>query len=273
MTSKVSIIVPCFNHALYLEECIQSIMAQSYTNWECIIIDDGSTDNSSEVAQKLINHNIRYIYQNNKGVSCARNNGIKQATGDYILPLDADDTLNPLALEKMLEVFTKNKETMIVFSDTMMFGHINNKTTVDEKFNIKELLLQNKLFCTSMFPKKYFDQGIIYDEELTHGLEDWEFWIHLISSHRNLPVIKIDYPVFNYRSHAGSSRNNDIFKNDDKKEIIYNMIYEKHKALFHEFYPSYISLLKRKTFYEKKLENIYNSKLYRMYNFLINLFR
>lgn len=273
MTNKVSIIIPSFNHAKYLEECIQSIKEQTYTNWECIIVDDGSTDNTESIASKLISDKIRYIRQENKGVSSARNKGIKSATGDYILPLDADDTFNPLALEKMLEVFEKNKETLIVFSDTIFFGHTNTTSNLQEKFSLKELLLQNKLFCTSMFPKKYFDEGIIYDEDLIYGFEDWEFWIQLISSHPNLPITKIDYPVFNYRSHAVSSRNNDVIKNNDKKEITYNTVYEKHKALFHEFFPSYISLLNRKTFYEKKLEKIYSSKPYKIYNFLINLFR
>ncbi|MGH1518937.1 glycosyltransferase family 2 protein [Chryseobacterium sp. JK1] len=273
MTNKVSIIVPSFNHAKHLEECIQSVKNQSYTNWECIIIDDGSTDDTRSVATKLTDDKIQYIHQENSGVSSARNQGIKAATGDYILPLDADDTLNPLALEKMLEVFEKNKDTLIVFSDTVYFGHINKTSNLQEKFSMKELLLQNRLFCTSMFPKKYFDQGIVFDEELIHGFEDWEFWIQLISSHRELPITKIDYPVFNYRMHPVNSRNNDIIKNDNKKEIIYHTVYEKHKALFHEFFPSYIALLNRKTFYEQKLEKIYNSKPYRIYNFLINLFR
>jgi glycosyltransferase involved in cell wall biosynthesis len=273
MTNKVSIIVPCFNHAKYLEECIQSVQNQSYTYWECIIVNDGSSDNTEAVSHSLESDKVRYIYQENKGLPGARNTGIRHATGDYILPLDADDTLNPLALEKMMAVFNKTPETLIVFSDTETFGHTNKKSNLQESFTLKELLLGNKLYCTSMFAKKYFDEGIIYDEKLRHGFEDWEFWIQLISSHRDQPVTKIDYLVFNYRSHPETSMIKEITGNKDKIEFIYQAVYEKHKALFHEFFPSYISLLNRKTFYEQKLEKIYNSKPYRIYNFLINLFR
>lgn len=273
MDYKVSIIVPCFNHAKYLEECIQSVISQSYTNWECIIVDDGSTDNTETVSRSLENNRILYIHQENKGLSGARNTGIRNATGDYILPLDADDTLNPLALEKMISVFRENPETLVVFSDTVTFGHTQKKSSLQEKFTLRELLLGNKLYCTSMFEKKYFDEGIIYDENLRHGFEDWEFWIQLKSSHREQPFTKIDYPVFNYRSHPETSMIKEITGNNDKREIIYHTVYEKHKALFHEFFPSYIALLNRKTFYEKKLENIYSSKPYRIYNFLKNLFR
>jgi glycosyltransferase involved in cell wall biosynthesis len=273
MAYKVSIIVPCFNHAKYLEECIQSVKQQSYTDWECIIVDDGSSDDTQTVSRKLENERITYIYQENKGLSGARNTGIRKATGDYILPLDADDTLNPLALEKMIEVFQRNPETLVVFSDTVTFGHLQKKSNLKENFTLKELLLGNKLYCTSMFPKKYFDKGIIYDENLRHGFEDWEFWIQLMSSHRGKSFTKIDYPVFNYRSHPETSMIKEITGNNDKKEFIYHTVYEKHKALFHEFFPSYIALLNRKTFYEKKLENIYSSKPYRIYNFLKKLFR
>lgn len=273
MANKVSIIVPCFNHAKYLEECIRSINNQSYTNWECIIVNDGSTDDTETVSHKLENEKIRYIYQENRGLSGARNTGIRNASGDYILPLDADDTLNPLALEKMIAVFAQTPETLIVFSDTVTFGSTNKKSDLQETFSLKDLLLGNKLYCTSMFPKKHFDTGIIYDEKLRHGFEDWEFWIQLIDAHREQPITKIDYPVFNYRSHPETSMIKEITGNNDKKEIIYHAVYEKHKTLFHEFFPSYIALLNRKNFYEKKLENIYNSKPYRIYNFLINLFR
>ena len=151
MANKVSIIVPCYNHAKYLEECIESVKNQSYSNWECIIVDDGSTDDTAVVSRKLETEKIRYVYQENRGLSGARNTGIRNATGDYILPLDADDTLNPLALEKMMAVFNKAPETLIVFSDTVTFGHTSKKSNLQEKFTLKELLLGNKMYCTSMF--------------------------------------------------------------------------------------------------------------------------
>lgn len=144
MTNKVSIIVPCYNHAKYLEECIESIKDQSYSNWECIIVDDGSTDDTQSVSRKLENEKIRYVHQENKGLSGARNTGIRNATGDYILPLDADDTLNPLALEKMIAVFTQKPETLIVFSDTVTFGHTHKNLIYRKNLPSKNCFWETK---------------------------------------------------------------------------------------------------------------------------------
>ena len=89
---KVSIIVPCFKQAMYLPETLDSVLLQTYSNWECIIVNDGSPDNTDEVVERYVNQDTRfkYVKQQNRGLSTARNIGIERSRGEYILPLDAD---------------------------------------------------------------------------------------------------------------------------------------------------------------------------------------
>ena len=95
MKPAVSVIIPCYNHAHYLCRAVQSVLAQTYADWEAIIVDDGSTDNTREVATRFSDPRVRYIYQENRGLSAARNTGISAAQGSYLAFLDADDELEP----------------------------------------------------------------------------------------------------------------------------------------------------------------------------------
>src|SRR5665213_1439823 len=100
---KVSVIIPTYNSANYICDAIQSVLDQSFKDFEIIVIDDGSTDHTSHVLRAWIEHNtIRYIYQTNKGVPSARNAGIHHAKGQFIKFLDADDLLYPLQLENQV---------------------------------------------------------------------------------------------------------------------------------------------------------------------------
>lgn len=100
----ISIIIPVFNVAAYLDECIKSVVCQSYTDWECILVDDGSTDRSGEICEKwaATNSRIRVIHQANGGVSRARNKGVSEAQGEYIVFVDSDDTIGPEHLQYLI---------------------------------------------------------------------------------------------------------------------------------------------------------------------------
>src|SRR6188508_2038149 len=106
----ISIIVPCYNVGPFLGETLESVLAQTYSNWECIIVNDGSPDNTHDVAIEWEKKDKRFVYLKleNGGVERARNKGIERATGEFILPLDGDDTLHPTFLEKTLNVFRKD---------------------------------------------------------------------------------------------------------------------------------------------------------------------
>lgn len=115
----VTVIVPCYNYAHFLGETLDSIIAQTYPNWECLIIDDGSTDNTKSVAESYCKKDDRiiYIHQHNQGLSAARNKGIELAKGEYIQFLDSDDLISPEKLRHQVTCFTSNTEVDMVYSN------------------------------------------------------------------------------------------------------------------------------------------------------------
>jgi len=111
--------VPCYNYAHFLGETLDSILAQTYPNWECIIIDDGSTDNTKDVANAYCKKDKRfkYVYQSNQGLSAARNKGIELAKGEYIQLLDSDDLISAEKFRHQVTCFTSNTDVDMVYSN------------------------------------------------------------------------------------------------------------------------------------------------------------
>lgn len=210
MQPKVSIIVPCYNQEGFIKEALQSVLDQTYQNWECLVTDDGSQDNSAAVIKSFSEKDdrIKYFYQENAGVSAARNNGLRNANGKYLLMLDGDDVLNPRGVEEAVKEFEKDPELLVVFSDTTSFGEgIEPKSSNSApQFGLKDLLLTNRLFITSMFQRKDAE-GVFYDEPLGQPGEDWDYWIRLFKKNRDRSsnVKKIDYQIFKYRKHGKSA--------------------------------------------------------------------
>ena len=143
---KISIIIPVYNVEQYIKNCLESVINQTYDNWEIILIDDGSTDNSKAIYENIA---IKKFKQTNKGVSAARNLGIEKAQGDYIVFLDADDWIEKNFLERMLEVI-ENEDADIVQCN---FYYANNRSNIERKHirpsysirnNMDELQLRRK---------------------------------------------------------------------------------------------------------------------------------
>ena len=105
---KVSVIIPTYNYGKYIEKAIDSVLAQTYKDFEIIVVDDGSTDNTREIIETRYKDKVRYFYQENKGAPVARNKGIKESMGEYLVFLDADDWLMPMALLSRLEYLKKH---------------------------------------------------------------------------------------------------------------------------------------------------------------------
>ena len=114
--NKVSIIIPIYNAEKYLKNCIDSVLMQTYENIEIILINDGSNDYSENICKSYLPKykNIKYFYQQNKGVSIARNNGIKNASGDFIYFLDADDTIDNDFVKSSVEVANENNSDIVI---------------------------------------------------------------------------------------------------------------------------------------------------------------
>lgn len=127
--SKVSIIIPCYNQAQYLPDAVESVVNQTYKDWECIIVNDGSPDNTSKAARKLMakyhDRRIIFLEKENGGLADARNFGIKNSHGKYILPLDADDKIHPEILQKTVTLLETHPEVAIAYTDPLHFGKVN----------------------------------------------------------------------------------------------------------------------------------------------------
>ena len=159
MSELVSIIVPCYKQAHYLREALQSVLEQSYSNWECIIVNDGSPDTTELVAKQWLEKDSRfhYLYKENGGLPSARNAGIKISTGEFILPLDADDILHPDYLKKTVPVLNKNNDLGVVSCYRYFF--VKNKLNIIKEYkasgsNYRDLMFENKLMPSSLFRKK-----------------------------------------------------------------------------------------------------------------------
>lgn len=194
----ISVIVPCFNQGAFLAETLNSVLGQTYSNWECIIVDDGSEDDTSVVAAVFVKRDVRfsYIKQANQGPSIARNNGIASSKGTYVLPLDSDDIIDPTYLEKAIDYFKDHPDTKVVYCRADKFGEEHGEWLLPQ-YSYDALIRSNCLFVSCIYLRKDFDQVGGYNPEMNSGLEDWEFWLELLRP--NDKVHQINEILFHYR--------------------------------------------------------------------------
>ncbi len=217
----ISIIVPCYNQSQYLDECLQSVLHQTFTDWECIIVNDGSPDNTEEVAAKWVEKDARFHYykKENGGVASARNFGIERAKGEWILPLDGDDKIGKQYLELASKEF--NQGYTLIYCKAELFGIVNQPLT-PPPYDKKEILYKNSIFASGFFPKLFWKKAGGYDIKMKAGYEDWEFWINIIYNAEANPIC-INYKGFYYRRKEESRDtliNNDIEKVSTAKQYI-----------------------------------------------------
>lgn len=220
----VSVIVPCYNQAQYLDECLQSILDQTFDNWECIIVNDGSPDNTDEIVKKWLNKDSRfnYIKKENGGLSSARNTGIEIAKGEWILPLDSDDKIGNKYFELAQNEF--HKDYSVIYCQAEFFGAENSLWNLKD-YSYQKLLTGNMIFCSAFYKKDVWKKSGGYDTNLIYGREDWEFWINILD--KKSKVLKLNYLGFYYRR-KNNSMDVEINKNLDKRIYSENYIYKKH---------------------------------------------
>lgn len=228
----VSIIVPCYNYGQFLTECLNSVLKQSFRQWECIVVDNGSTDNTAEVVAQFSNVDARfkYIRTEQNGVSFARNTGIRNSSGKYILPLDADDKIEALFIEKTFLAFEKQPALTLVYSNARLFGASSGEWHLPD-YNFRNLLIENSIFCTALFKRSDYDLTKGYNEDMREGFEDWDFWISLLKNGGE--VYKVPEVLFNYRIRS-QSRNHSIDKERQKK--LRQQIFENHQDVYMRYF-------------------------------------
>lgn len=251
----VSIIVPCYNQAQFLDEALQSVLDQTYTNWECIVVNDGSPDNTEEVVQKWTEKDIRYkyFYQENKGLSSARNLGITQANGKFILPLDADDKITVNYISLAIASFQEDNSLKVVYCKAEKFGDERGPWKL-EPFSLFNLSQKNMIFCTALFRKKDWEMVDGYDVNMIYGWEDWEFWIAILKNGGEVKCL--DEVGFYYRVKLNSMLNK-IDREKDK--CLFEYLSVKHADFFVKQFGSFTSLnhaiIDIKRDYEMKLKS------------------
>lgn len=195
---KVSVIITCYNYGEYLADAIQSVLNQSYKDFELIVVDDGSTDSTFKVCKRYLG--VKYIYQTNRGLPSARNIGLMNSTGNYILPLDADDMIAPTYLEKAVKLL-KETNSDIIYPDLQFFGDRNDRAICNAPFDKIHLRQENLLPYCSMIRKECLSQCGGWNVKMIYGFEDWELWIELFE--RGYKFTRLPEFMFLYRKHGG----------------------------------------------------------------------
>lgn len=202
----VSVIIPTYNRSAYVKDAIESVLSQSYSNLEIIVVDDGSTDDTRDVIT-LFADRVRYFYQDNKGPSSARNMGISEATGDFVAFLDSDDLWRQDKLEKQLKLFGENSRLGLVASGHDVINH-RGEHILSYILKPKELnqlhsrrIIRNLFSTPSVLVRKScFDSVGVFDEKL-YFAEDWDMWLRIISAY---DAAMVNEPLATIRNHQES---------------------------------------------------------------------
>jgi len=197
----VSIIIPCYNRAHFLEDAIESVLRQTYQHFEIIIVDDGSTDNTSEVANSY--PGVRCIRQENRGVSAARNVGLRESKGNYLIFLDPDDRLLPEALEIGVECLHAHPECAFVFGLCNIIAADGSLIRIQEPLvendHYLALLRHNDITCHSvMYRRDIFEIVGGFNTSLK-SCEDYDLYFRIM---RNFKVHCHNKVIVEYRRHG-----------------------------------------------------------------------
>lgn len=254
----VSVIIPCFNGEIFIGEAIESVITQTYHNWELIIIDDSSTDNSKGIIQKYAakEKRIKFVQnERNRGIPSTRNIGIKFSQGEYIAFLDQDDLWFDEKLSLFVKEFIRNDETVgIIFSDVEYEYSENRKTFNGKTFNygtinelskkdfLKKLFLGNFIKSPSqvVLRKECFEKIGYFDEQLSGG-DDYDFWLRAAGEYK---FLYLDTLLTKYRFH----------KNNSAKKLKYLMIEDALYIIIPKILKKYPFLAALKN---KKFSNLY----------------
>ena len=224
----ISVVIPAYNAEQFLDETLESVLSQTYENWECIIVNDGSTDNTESIAKKWCEKDarFRYFYKENSGASDTRNLGIKKARGEYIAFLDADDLYMPNFLEICLENLVE-KDVDLVAPKMLEFWDVQNEVIEDEdkkdylysgKEGIALFLHSNRITMALLCKKSVMDEvgGFTWHKKA----EDLHCWLKVLFA--GYKIYRIDETLLLYRLVENSMSSTDRNCSKEVFEIIYS---------------------------------------------------
>lgn len=263
MEKLVSIIIPAFNAEATIIETLDSVIKQTYIDIEIIVVDDGSLDNTIKVVRDCIlqGYQISLYSIVNQGPAAARNYGFLKSNGDYLIFLDADDLLDKTYVSCCLEMFNKDCELSVVYTQTMFFERMDGMYNLPP-FSFEQLLIENCLTATAMIKSSYFKDVGMYDESM-RICEDWELWLRLISKYPKIYEIK--YPLFFYRRrHSQDSITDHNIVNDIAEDAM-RYIFHKHYYLYKKYNFGIANLFGAKAEalkYKRKYKNVWYRKFF-----------
>ena len=227
-TPLISVVIPAYNAEQFLDETLESVLSQTYENWECIIVNDGSTDNTESIAKKWCEKDARFrcFYKENSGASDTRNFGIKEARGEYIAFLDADDLYMPNFLKVCLENLVE-KDVDLVAPKMLEFWNVQNGVIEDEdkkdylysgKEGIALFLHSNRLTMALLCKKSVMDEvgGFTWHKKA----EDLHCWLKVLFA--GYKIYRIDETLLLYRLVENSMSSTDRNCSKEVFEIIYS---------------------------------------------------
>lgn len=227
MTTPVTVVIPCFNHGQFIDDAVDSVLAQTYPDVEIVIVDDGSDD--PDTIRKLADYRrpyARVFHTENRGLSAARNFGISKARGQYILPLDADDRIDSRYISEAVAVLDRNESVGIVYCLAEFFGAQTGLWPLPP-YSLEAMLVDNVIFCSALFRKSDWEALGGYDETFRSGFEDYDFWLSILERGKQvhqLPAVRFFYRVRPDSMLRQISR--------DQKTQVYQNIFQKHRSLF-----------------------------------------
>ncbi len=208
--TKVTAVIPTYNRCEYVQEAIDSILAQTFRDYEIIVVDDGSTDGTREALPDRYGERIRYMWQTNQGESSARNQALTLATGQYIAFLDSDDLWLPDKLTKQVALLEQRPDIGAAFCQAWIINEHGQRLTAsplgvglaDEQLSLENLCLDNHVVgpSTSLIRRSVLDRIGGFDVQIRYG-EDWDLWLRIAAEHR---LVTIPEPLASLRRHQGS---------------------------------------------------------------------
>lgn len=223
----ISIIIPCYNQGQFLAESIGSVLASDVTDLEIIVVDDGSTDpETCRILDGLDYPRTQLVRRANGGLAAARNSGIAEAQGRYILPLDADDRIGAEYIGQAVAKLEADPQLGIVYCRAERFGAESGPWGL-APFSRWRMGLGNIIFCSAIYRRVDWDKAGGYDENLRRGWEDWDFWLSLLELGRTVHCLSL--VGFFYRKHPASMAS--VMSAELKLSLHYRLL-EKHPRFF-----------------------------------------
>lgn len=220
---KVTVVIPAYNAMRYLPETMETALAQTFTDFEVLVVNDGSTDHTAEWVSQVTDPRVRIVSQENKGLAGARNTGIAHAKGEYIAYLDADDLWEPTKLEKQVRCLDENPEVGLVYTWTALADQDGKSTgrviSSHAEGNVWQELIEFNMVCcgsTPLIRRSCFDVVGLFSPDVSPS-DDWDMWLR-IANKFSFGVVK--EALIRYRQHPSNSSKNFQLMLDTSRTLI-----------------------------------------------------